>query len=151
MKVKKLVQETYEKAEECLNVNYYGVKRVTEALIPLLQLAQSARVVNVSSRYGQLRVRIQQTVPYLTNFLLTRYDGIGLTCNPHWNQCQFKPKGTLSCPLKTDQYGTLIFLMCVSLQFTMIEKHYEVKSLIAKKHRHGYVDTGATIWHHTPA
>jgi len=57
-KVKELERETYEKGEECLNVNYYGVKRVTEALMPLLQLALSARVVNVSSRYGQLRVRI---------------------------------------------------------------------------------------------
>lgn len=56
-KIRELARETHEKAEECLKVNYYGVKRVTEALIPLLKLSKSPRIVNVSSRYGQLRVR----------------------------------------------------------------------------------------------
>ncbi|KAF8412290.1 hypothetical protein HHK36_000251 [Tetracentron sinense] len=41
--------ETYELAEECLKTNYYGTKKVTEALIPFLQLSNSARIVNVSS------------------------------------------------------------------------------------------------------
>jgi len=49
--------EPYEEAEKCFNTNYYGMKRVTEALIPLLQQAQSPRIVNVSSHYGQLSVR----------------------------------------------------------------------------------------------
>lgn len=44
--------ETYETAEGCLNINYYGMKRVTKALIHFLQLAKSPRVVNVSSDYG---------------------------------------------------------------------------------------------------
>ena len=56
LKLMTVAQETCENAKECLNINYYGVKRVTEALIPLLQLADSPRVVNVSSLYGQLRV-----------------------------------------------------------------------------------------------
>ncbi|CAL9176153.1 unnamed protein product [Musa hybrid cultivar] len=47
--------ETYDMAEECLNINYYGTKRVTEALLPLLQSSQSPRIVNVSSLYGKLR------------------------------------------------------------------------------------------------
>ncbi|KAK2999758.1 hypothetical protein RJ639_024290 [Escallonia herrerae] len=41
-------------AEECLKTNYYGTKKVTEALLPLLQLSISARIVNVSSIFGQL-------------------------------------------------------------------------------------------------
>ncbi|KAF8412291.1 hypothetical protein HHK36_000252 [Tetracentron sinense] len=41
--------QTYELAEECLKTNYYGTKRVTEALIPLLQLSNSARIINVSA------------------------------------------------------------------------------------------------------
>ncbi|KAI3842691.1 hypothetical protein MKW98_015358, partial [Papaver atlanticum] len=46
---KELATETYELAEECIKTNYYGVKSVTEALIPLLQLSDSPRIVNVSS------------------------------------------------------------------------------------------------------
>ncbi|KAF8412292.1 hypothetical protein HHK36_000253 [Tetracentron sinense] len=46
---KEISMQTYELAEECLKTNYYGTKRVTEALIPLLQLSNSARIVNVSS------------------------------------------------------------------------------------------------------
>ncbi|KAG6400587.1 hypothetical protein SASPL_137428 [Salvia splendens] len=43
------IEETYEDAEECMQTNLYGVKRVTEALIPLLQLSASPTIVNVSS------------------------------------------------------------------------------------------------------
>ncbi|XP_026377830.1 (+)-neomenthol dehydrogenase-like [Papaver somniferum] len=41
---------------ECLQTNYYGVKLVTEALIPLLQLYDSPRIVNVTSTMGMLKV-----------------------------------------------------------------------------------------------
>ncbi|XP_058078119.1 salutaridine reductase-like isoform X2 [Magnolia sinica] len=53
--VKGVMQQTYEKAEECLKTNYYGCKAVIEALLPLLQLSSSARIVNVSSNMGQLK------------------------------------------------------------------------------------------------
>ncbi|KAL1543507.1 (+)-neomenthol dehydrogenase [Salvia divinorum] len=46
--------ETLNDAEECMETNYYGAKRVTEALIPLLQLSDSPRIVNVSSILGSL-------------------------------------------------------------------------------------------------
>ncbi|XP_057780631.1 (-)-isopiperitenone reductase-like isoform X5 [Salvia miltiorrhiza] len=46
--------ETLKGAEECIETNYYGAKRVTEALIPLLQLSLSPRIVNVSSTLGSL-------------------------------------------------------------------------------------------------
>ncbi|KAK3019289.1 hypothetical protein RJ639_004609 [Escallonia herrerae] len=49
-----IVEQTYELAGECLKTNYYGTKKVTEALLPLLQLSSSARIVNVSSIFGQL-------------------------------------------------------------------------------------------------
>ena len=51
----KLIQN-YELAEECLQTNYYGAKRTAEALIPLLQLSNSPRIVNVSSSMGHLKV-----------------------------------------------------------------------------------------------
>lgn len=48
---------TYEKAKECLETNYYGVKNVTEALLPLLELStKGARIVNVSSLRSELKV-----------------------------------------------------------------------------------------------
>ncbi|KAK9280599.1 hypothetical protein L1049_014293 [Liquidambar formosana] len=54
--VQGVIKQTYEKAEECLNTNYYGCKRVVEALLPLLQLSPSgARIVNVSSLRGELK------------------------------------------------------------------------------------------------
>lgn len=52
----KLLIETYELAEECLKINYYGAKTTAETLLPLLQLSDSPRIVNVSSSMGQLEV-----------------------------------------------------------------------------------------------
>ena len=49
--------EPFELAEEFLKINYYGPKRMTEAFIPLLQLSDLPRIVNVSSRMGKLQVR----------------------------------------------------------------------------------------------
>ncbi|KAG8391798.1 hypothetical protein BUALT_Bualt01G0224400 [Buddleja alternifolia] len=47
-------RSAYDIAAECLQINYYGTKRTTETLLPLLQLSESPRIVNVSSTYGQL-------------------------------------------------------------------------------------------------
>ncbi|KAM1068609.1 hypothetical protein ACFX2A_000557 [Malus domestica] len=51
---KKMMTQNYELAEECVQINYYGAKRTTEALIPLLQLSDSPRIVNISSSWGKL-------------------------------------------------------------------------------------------------
>ncbi|XP_077240125.1 short-chain dehydrogenase/reductase 1-like [Tasmannia lanceolata] len=54
--VEGVIRQTYENAKECLDINYYGCKTVTEALIPLLQLSTSgATIVNVSSLRGELK------------------------------------------------------------------------------------------------
>lgn len=53
----KIATETYELTEECLNINYYGAKRMVDAFIGLLQLSNSPRIVNVSSSAGKLEVR----------------------------------------------------------------------------------------------
>ncbi|XP_071726681.1 (+)-neomenthol dehydrogenase-like isoform X2 [Rutidosis leptorrhynchoides] len=53
--VQGVMKTTNETAKECLNTNYYGVKNVTRALLPLLQNSTSgARIVNVSSLRGEL-------------------------------------------------------------------------------------------------
>ncbi|KAF5464204.1 hypothetical protein F2P56_014298 [Juglans regia] len=49
----KLIQN-YELAEECLQTNYYGARRMAEALISVLQLSSSPRIVNISSAMGKL-------------------------------------------------------------------------------------------------
>ncbi|XP_047314940.1 (+)-neomenthol dehydrogenase-like isoform X2 [Impatiens glandulifera] len=46
--------QTYEMAEECIQVNYYGTKKMIEAFVPLLQLSDSPRILNVSSVAGKL-------------------------------------------------------------------------------------------------
>ncbi|KAM2264770.1 hypothetical protein ACFX1S_041114 [Malus domestica] len=50
----KVMTQNYEQAEECLQTNYYGAKRTAEALIPLLQLSDSPKIINVSSSLGKL-------------------------------------------------------------------------------------------------
>ncbi|GLT84542.1 hypothetical protein SLE2022_027670 [Rubroshorea leprosula] len=50
-----IITKTYELAEECLKTNYFGAKRMSETFIPLLQLSDSPRIVNVSSSMGKLK------------------------------------------------------------------------------------------------
>ncbi|KAG5538446.1 hypothetical protein RHGRI_019127 [Rhododendron griersonianum] len=50
-----LMTQTYEWAPECLETNYYGAKRMIEAFLPLLQLSDSPRIVNVTSSMGKLQ------------------------------------------------------------------------------------------------
>ncbi|XP_072986175.1 (+)-neomenthol dehydrogenase-like [Typha latifolia] len=47
--------ESHEKAEECININYYGTKRMCEALISLLRLSQSPKIIILSSELGRLQ------------------------------------------------------------------------------------------------
>uniref|UniRef100_A0A1D1Y5H9 (+)-neomenthol dehydrogenase n=1 Tax=Anthurium amnicola TaxID=1678845 RepID=A0A1D1Y5H9_9ARAE len=55
--VQGVMKQTYEDAEACIDTNYYGCKRVTEALLPLLHLSPGgARIVNVSSVLSRLKM-----------------------------------------------------------------------------------------------
>jgi len=56
-----VVIQTYDGAVKCLNTNYYGIRRVTEGLLPLLKQSSSgARIVNTTSLRSELKV----TIPY---------------------------------------------------------------------------------------
>ncbi|RZC72988.1 hypothetical protein C5167_048469 [Papaver somniferum] len=70
--LKQVITETYESAVECIQTNYCGVKSVTKALIPLLQLSESPRIVNVSSALGKLKFISNQRASEILN------DGDGL-------------------------------------------------------------------------
>jgi len=70
--VQQVIKTSYETAVECLNTNFYGVQRLTEALLPLLQLSPSgARIVNVSSLRGELWV----SAAHVHHFFLFFFDG----------------------------------------------------------------------------
>ena len=60
--LKELVSQTYETVKNCLRTNYYGIKQLSKALIPLIQLSNSGRIVNVSSIFGQLKVKIRKLI-----------------------------------------------------------------------------------------
>lgn len=49
------MDQTFDKAKQCVETNYYGTKRVTEALLPLMKLSASARIINITSFYGQIK------------------------------------------------------------------------------------------------
>ncbi|XP_038976104.1 (+)-neomenthol dehydrogenase-like isoform X2 [Phoenix dactylifera] len=54
--VQAVIRQDNEDAITCLDTNYYGVKRVTEALLPVLMRSTSgARIVNVSSLRSELK------------------------------------------------------------------------------------------------
>ncbi|KAI4355026.1 hypothetical protein L6164_003844 [Bauhinia variegata] len=50
----KVTSQTYEFAETGVRTNYYGAKEMCEALIHLLKLSNSPRIVNVSASAGKL-------------------------------------------------------------------------------------------------
>ncbi|XP_058744038.1 (+)-neomenthol dehydrogenase-like isoform X1 [Vicia villosa] len=52
--LRRTMTQPYESAKECLQINYRGAKRTFECLLPLLQLSDSPRVVNVSSALGKI-------------------------------------------------------------------------------------------------
>ncbi|XP_078167065.1 short-chain dehydrogenase/reductase 1-like [Carex rostrata] len=47
--------ESYEKAVDCFQTNYYGVKNMMETFLPLVQLSNFGRIVNVSTGLAQLQ------------------------------------------------------------------------------------------------
>ncbi|KAJ4847195.1 hypothetical protein Tsubulata_048354, partial [Turnera subulata] len=47
--------QAYDWAQECLEINYYGAKRMAETFIQLLQASDSPRIVNVTGSLGLLK------------------------------------------------------------------------------------------------
>ncbi|KAK9052890.1 hypothetical protein SSX86_029520 [Deinandra increscens subsp. villosa] len=75
-----IIEETYDVGERCLNINYYGTRRVTEAFLPLLHLSKSPRIVNLSSAYGDLHwfhnEELKQELHDIENLTVERIDEI---------------------------------------------------------------------------
>uniref|UniRef100_A0ACD5UTZ4 Uncharacterized protein n=1 Tax=Avena sativa TaxID=4498 RepID=A0ACD5UTZ4_AVESA len=89
--------ETYEEAEECLRINYFGTKHVTEALLPLLQASSDARLVNVSSNYGLLRYfsgeDLKQELNDIENLKIQRLDEMSRLFLNDYKDGQLKSRG----------------------------------------------------------
>lgn len=55
-----------ENARKVIETNYYGIKKLTEALIPMMKPSVvGARIVNVSSRLGRLNGRRNVSINHL--------------------------------------------------------------------------------------
>ncbi|KAF6149154.1 hypothetical protein GIB67_026010, partial [Kingdonia uniflora] len=68
-KTMEIMKQPYYKAEECLKINYYGMKNIAEALLPLLQLSNSARYLYNEKVRVQLTVIDNLTEEYLDDLL----------------------------------------------------------------------------------
>ncbi|KAF8692967.1 hypothetical protein HU200_039332 [Digitaria exilis] len=86
--ITKRTTEPYEKAEECLRTNYHGIKSVTKALLPLLLSSSHGRIVNLSSRYGQLR-----ELNNIDNLSEKRLDELSELFLIDFKDGQLKPRG----------------------------------------------------------
>uniref|UniRef100_A0A2P2JTI2 (+)-neomenthol dehydrogenase n=1 Tax=Rhizophora mucronata TaxID=61149 RepID=A0A2P2JTI2_RHIMU len=51
----RMATQNFDMVQQCIQTNYYGARRMTEALVPLLELSDSARIVNISSSLGLLQ------------------------------------------------------------------------------------------------
>uniref|UniRef100_A0A0E0EGC1 Uncharacterized protein n=1 Tax=Oryza meridionalis TaxID=40149 RepID=A0A0E0EGC1_9ORYZ len=55
--IQSVIVQTYDEAVKCLNTNYYGLKWITEALLPLLKQSSSgSRIVNTTSLRSELKM-----------------------------------------------------------------------------------------------
>jgi len=89
----KIMTETYELTEECLNINYYGAKRMVDAFIGLLQTSDSPTIVNVSSSMAKLEVRSTKfatSVIFLSNVRMTNL----LSSCQIWRKASFCQENT---------------------------------------------------------
>ncbi|KAJ3705149.1 hypothetical protein LUZ61_008854 [Rhynchospora tenuis] len=69
--------QSYQRAFDCLKTNYYGVKNMMEAFLPLLQSSNAGRIVNVSSTRGQLQdlsEKLRKELEDIDNLTVERID-----------------------------------------------------------------------------
>eukprot|EP00250_Pteridium_aquilinum_P004762 c14964_g1_i1 orf=211-1140(+) len=61
----------YASAKACIDTNYYGAKRVTKALLPILRPSLGgARIINIGSEYGMLHhqsINLQENLANINN------------------------------------------------------------------------------------
>ncbi|CAL5026266.1 unnamed protein product [Urochloa decumbens] len=89
--------ESYKEAEECLKVNYFGTKYVTEALLPILLSSSDGRLINVSSNLGLLRhfsgEDLKQELSDVDNLTIERLDEMSELFLKDYKNGQLKSNG----------------------------------------------------------
>ncbi|XP_076897640.1 salutaridine reductase-like [Bidens hawaiensis] len=139
--INKMMDQPYDLGEECIEINYYGLKAVIEAFLPLLQLSNSPRIVNISSNCGELRWISNETVKAdlsdIDNLTEEKIDGI-----IKWFLKDFKSN-------KLSENGWPFLLSAYSVSKASVNAYTR---LLAKKFKHilvnsvhpGYVKTDIT-------
>jgi (+)-neomenthol dehydrogenase len=89
--------ESYEEAEECLIINYFGTRYVTGALLPILLSSSDGRLINVSSNYGLLRYfsgeNLKQELSDVDNLTVERLDEMSELFLKDYKNGQLKSNG----------------------------------------------------------
>ncbi|KAL5859772.1 hypothetical protein ACOSQ4_001068 [Xanthoceras sorbifolium] len=86
-----LAIQNFEVAEECLKINYYGAKRMIEAHISLLQLSDSARMVNVIINFRDINERsiTKRAVRISTLIMGDIYSHVRGKCTNHFTKSRY--------------------------------------------------------------
>lgn len=89
--------ESFEEARECLKINYFGTKYVTEALLPILLSSSDGRLINVSSNYGLLQYfsgeDLKQELNDIDNLTVERLDEMSELFLKDYKSGQLKSHG----------------------------------------------------------
>ncbi|RLM75688.1 (+)-neomenthol dehydrogenase-like [Panicum miliaceum] len=89
--------ESYEEGEECVKINYFGTKYVTEALLLILLSSSDGRLINVSSNYGLLRyfsgINLKQELSDVDNLTVERLDEMSELLLKDYKNGQLKSNG----------------------------------------------------------
>ncbi|PWA62412.1 glucose/ribitol dehydrogenase [Artemisia annua] len=136
-----VIDEPYELGEQCLHINYYGTKAVTEALIPILQLSKSPRIVNVSSTGGDLIVlndeKMRHELQDIEKLTEERIDEIVQSFLKDFKNAKLKENGW---PLTISAYK--VSKIAVNAYTRLLARRF--KSIIVNCVHPGYVVTDMT-------
>ncbi|KAJ9549621.1 hypothetical protein OSB04_022164 [Centaurea solstitialis] len=145
-KSKDVAIQTFEGAQKCLETNYYGVKHVTQALLSLLIKSSSPRIVNITSRFGQLKnVQDETARKILSDFdVLTEelVDGVVSGYLKDVNDQVLEKKGWSS-----DVSGYIISKAALNAYTRILAKKYP--SICANVVNPGFVATDITLFQGT--
>lgn len=122
---KKVLINDYEISKKCIDVNYYGSKRVIEALLPLFKASQGgAHIINVSSILGQLQLLPNETLRQQLNDVETLTEEfIGDTLQRYLNDLKEGKLEEQRWPIDFSSY--VISKICLNTYTRILTKELE--------------------------